>query len=227
MKEILDQIKAMMVDIPAGVFLMGSPEDEPERCIDEDQKDVSIDAFQLAATTVTFAEWDAIMGEQYRPDDNGWGRGNRPVINVNWDDAQEFIERLNTMTGEQYRLPSEVEWEYACRAGTTTRFNTGDCITTDQANFDGGYPAKGCPEGEYRKKTLPVGSFAKNAFGLYDMHGNVWEWVEDCRQGDPELRVLRGGSWGDGGRYLRSAFRNANDRGYRSDGTGLRLARDV
>ena len=227
MKEILDQIAEKMVTIPSGTFVMGSPENEPDRCDDEKQKEVSVQAFQLAATTVTFDEWDAIMGDVYRPDDNGWGRGDRPAIYVSWDDAQEFIQHLNALTGEQYRLPTEAEWEYACRAGTTTRFNTGDCITTDQANFNGDYPSQGCPKGEYRNKTLPVGSFAPNAFGLYDMHGNVWEWVGDCWSGNGRWRVLRGGSWGNGGRALRSALRGGDDRSSRDNLTGLRLARDI
>lgn len=243
--EIVAQIEANMVTIPGGTYLMGSPDSEPERSSTEGpQQELTIPAFEMGRLTVTFAQWDAVMMDTYRPDDRGWGRGNRPVINVSFDDAKAFIERLNTLTGHQYRLPSESEWEYACRAGTTTRFNTGDVITTDQANFDGRYPAQGCPTGEVRGKTTPVGSFAPNAFDLHDMHGNVWEWCEDVwgntldgipLNGSPRLddnhgrRVLRGGSWYTNGRYLRSAYRNSFDvrdvRDFRDFSSGFRLAR--
>lgn len=226
-EEVIESVKKKMVLIPAGTFLMGSPKDEPERSNRETQQEVSVESFMMCSTTITFNEWDAIMGEQYLPDDEGWGRGERPVINVSWDDAQAFIERLNVLTGEQYRLPTEAEWEYAARAGTNTRFNTGDCITTDQANFNGNYPAQGCPEGEYRGETLPVGSFKPNAFGLYDMHGNVWELMEDCWDGNGRWPVLRGGSWNFDGGDLRSATRSNSGHGDRNYDIGFRLARDV
>jgi len=239
----LANIDANMVRIPAGTFLMGSPEDELERVEEEGpQQLVTIPDFEMARFPVTFSQWDAIMGDTYRPDDEGRGRGDRPVINVSFDDAIAFIERLNAMTGDVYRLPSESEWEHACRAGTTSRFNTGETITTDQANFDGHVPAKGCPKGEYRQKTLPVGSFAPNAFGLHDMHGNVWEWCEDTYvdsledipldgsprlDGDPRRRVLRGGSCFNFGRFLRSAYRNYSVRDFRLTNGGFRLSRSV
>jgi len=173
-----------MVVIPAGTFIMGSPKSEAQRNSDEGpQHPVSVPAFALAATEVTFAQWDACVlasGCSHWPDDRGWGRGNRPVINVSWEDSREYLRWLNQTTGAEYRLPSEAEWEYAARATTLTRFHTGGCITTGQANFFGANPARGCPEGEFRGKTTEVGSFALNAFGLFDMHGNVWEWVADC-----------------------------------------------
>ena len=236
-----------MVMIPAGSFIMGSPASEPERSDDEGpQHRVNIRAFAVGKTTITFTQWDACVADGgcngYRPDDEGWGRGDRPVINVSWNDAQTYIAWLSHKTGQRYRLPSEAEWEYAARAGTTTRFSTGDCLTTDQANYDGNYPPEGCAEGEFHDKTLPVASFAANPFGLYDMHGNVWEWVEDCwndsyngastdgsawSSGDGIRRALRGGSWFSYGSWARSAFRLNSTRGYRSSFLGFRLSRSV
>ena len=240
----LIEINAGMVRIPGGTFLMGSPEDEQERRENEGpQQRITLSAFEMAKFTVTFAQWEAIMGEEYSPEDEGWGRGNRPVINVSFHDVQAFIERLNELTGDVYRLPSESEWEYACRAGTTTRFNTGETITTDQANFNGNYPAQGCPEGRSRRKTLTVGRFPPNAFGLYDMHGNVDEWCEDTwantlegipldglprLDGDSGWRVLRGGSWCGLGRSLCSSYRTFNNgRVARLYNLGFRLARSL
>ncbi|WP_376696543.1 SUMF1/EgtB/PvdO family nonheme iron enzyme [Wenzhouxiangella sp. EGI_FJ10305] len=234
-----------MVVIPAGEFMMGSPSSEPQRLNNEGpQLRVVVAAFALAKTEVTFAQWDACVqagGCSHRPADHGWGRGDRPVINVSWDDAQEYVQWLNSKTGEEYRLPSESEWEYAARAGTTTRFHTGNCITTDQANFDGNYPAEGCGKGEYRERTVAVGSFSGNAFGLYDIHGNVGEWVQDCWNNSPgapndgsawmsgscDRAVLRGGSWNSDGRSLRSAYRSGYDRVSQFGNTGFRPARSV
>ena len=170
--------------IPAGSFTQGSPASEPQSASNErPQRTVNVQAFAMGQTAVTFAEWDACVADggcMHSPGDAGWGRGNRPVINVSWNDAQEYVTWLSNKTGHDYRLPSESEWEYATRAGTMGRFNTGDCITTDQANFDGNVPAVGCPMGIVRNQTLPVAGFAPNAFGLYDTHGNVWQWAEDC-----------------------------------------------
>jgi formylglycine-generating enzyme required for sulfatase activity len=159
-----------------------------------------------------------------------------------WHDAQEYVGWLSNQTGRDYRLPSESEWEYATRAGTTGRFNTGDCITTDQANFMGTSPAVGCPTGIYREQTLPVGSFAPNAFGLYDTHGNAWEWVQDCGNGnyvgaptdgsawmtgDCTSAVLRGGDWFDWGQLARSAQRLTRARSDHGFNHGFRVARSV
>lgn len=172
------------------------------------------------------------------PSDNGWGRGERPVINVSWYHVQEFVAWLSDKTGHDYRLPSESEWEYATRAGTTGRFNTGDCITTDQADFYGPVPAQDCPEGEAQGQTAPVGSFAPNAFGLYDTHGNAWEWMEDCYNssyvgaptdgsawltGDCGRAIVRGGSWENGGKWARSAARDRAIRSHSYD-IGFRMA---
>ncbi|HMW23507.1 MAG TPA: formylglycine-generating enzyme family protein [Burkholderiaceae bacterium] len=160
---------------------------------------------------------------------------------MSWDDAQQYVKWLSGKTGQTYRLPSEAEWEYAARAGTTTPFAFGERITTAQANFDGNSTYNGSAEGEYRQKTLPVGSLAKNAWGLYDMHGNVWEWVQDCGhtsyQGAPtdsrawvsncaeDRRLLRGGGWGNYPWHARSALRYRDGPTFRNGDIGFRLAR--
>ncbi len=235
-----------MVLIPSGIYLMGSPADEPERIEDEGpQHQITIPKpFAIGRYALTFAEWDvyADKTDGYRPEDEGWGRGARPVIKVSWEDAQGYLRWLSSQTGQEYRLPSESEWEYACRSGTTMRFNTGNCITTDQANFRGTTPAQGCPVGISRNETTPVGSFSPNAFGLYDTHGNVWEWVQDCwntnyegaptngsvwEKGDCSRAVLRGGPWIIGGSRQRSASRNWDTRSGRYATVGFRVTRSV
>lgn len=163
----------LLTVIPAGRFLMGSPQDEHGRTEHEGPQHEVIIAqpFALGVYAVTFSEYDCFCEATGRktPADNDWGRKNHPVINVSWHDAQAYCGWLNKQTGQSYRLPSEAEWEYACRAGTTTPFNTGEKINSEQANFD---TAHG--------RTLPIGSFPSNKFGLYDMHGNVLEWAQDC-----------------------------------------------
>ena len=238
-----------MVVIPAGTFTMGSPASEDGRFDDDEgpQHRVTVSSFALGATEVTFDEWETCVrgggcGE-YRPDDRGWGRGARPVINVNWNDAQAYVRWLSRETGESYRLPSEAEWEYAARAGTTTPFHTGTTISTDQVNYDGNYTYGSGRRGTYRERTTSVGTFAPNAFGLHDVHGNVWEWVEDCWHedyegaprdgaawtsgGDCGGRVLRGGSWNDAPRSLRSAARSWITTGHRDYFAGFRVARTL
>jgi formylglycine-generating enzyme required for sulfatase activity len=163
-----------------------------------------------------------------------------PVENVSWNDCQEFITRLNArQDGYVYRLPSEAEWEYACRAGTTTPFSFGETLATAQANYDRNYPYGDGPEGEYREKTTRVGSFPANAWGLHDMHGNVWEWCQDVwhddyngaptdgrawETGSDNRRILRGGSWRNYASLWRSAFRYFISPGGRSDSVGMRVA---
>ena len=182
-----------MVVVPAGSFLMGSPPDEPERSDDEGpQHKVTIaKPFAIGRFALTFAEWDAVQQDTdwqgitgraaRQPKDYGPGRGDRPVVDVDWGDAKAYVKWLSRKVGKDYRLPSEAEWEYACRAGTTTPFWWGSSITPEQANYDGNYTyAGGGKKGEYRQKTLPVKSFQPNPWGLYQVHGNVWEWVEDC-----------------------------------------------
>ncbi|TVS11212.1 MAG: hypothetical protein EA419_08730 [Wenzhouxiangella sp.] len=235
-----------MAWIPAGTFTQGSPTSEPESSnIERPQRQVSIPAFTMGQTAVSFEQWDACVADggcTHNPGDAGWGGGNRPVINVSWDDAQEYVTWLSNKTGHDYRLPSESEWEFATRAGTTGRFNTGDCITTGQANFNGNFPAPGCPAGIVRSQTVPVASFAPNAFGLYATHGNGAEWVQDCwnqnyedaptdgsawMSGDCSRAMVRGGSWFSGGNELRSATRFLNSRGTRNNHIGFRVARSI
>lgn len=216
----------LMVVIPAGRFLMGSPPGEPKRSDDEGPPhEVRIaKPFAMGVYAVTFDDYDRFCdsSKHSKPDDRGWGRNKRPVINVSWMDAQAYCDWLSEQTGHRYRLPSEAEWEYACRAGTTTPFHFGERLTTDQANFDGNYTYNGSATGEYRQQTLPVGSFPANAFGLYDMHGTVWEWCQDVWHdnytGAPidgsawetgeNWWVVRGGSWNYGPAYVRSAYRD-------------------
>ena len=240
-----------MVVAPAGNFSMGSPSSEAERFDDEGPVHrVTIPAgFAVGVYEVTFAEWNACMSAGgcggRRPDDRGWGRGRRPVIDVSWDDAQSYVRWLSRETGETYRLLSEAEWEYVARAGTVTAFHTGGTISTSQANYDGDYIYGAGRKGIDRQRTLPVGHFDGNAFGLHDVHGNVWEWVEDCWHenyeraptdgsawlersgGDCSDRVLRGGSWFYIPRGLRSAYRLRLDSGVRDNDSGFRVARTL
>jgi formylglycine-generating enzyme required for sulfatase activity len=217
-----------MVVAPAGNFTMGSPASEVGRVDDEGPQHTVTFAvpFAVSKFAVTFDEWDACVNDRgcngYRPDDNKWGRGRQPVINVSWDDAKTYVDWLSKKTGKPYRLLSEAEREYVTRTGTTTPFWWGSSISTGQANYDGTYTYGGGSKGEFRRRTEPVGSFAANSWGLYQVHGNVWEWVGDCYQekyndapsdglarsiSNCASRVLRGGSWVDGPQILRSAFR--------------------
>ena len=205
-----------MVVIPAGGFTMGSPvEEEGYVAMDGPQHQVTLArSFALGRYAMTFDEFDRFCADQSDrepPSDQDWGRGRRPVIHVSTEDAEAYLAWLSQMTGTLYRLPSEAEWEYACRAGTTTPFWTGETISTDQANYDGNHTYGSGEKGEYRKQTVPVGSFDANSFGLYDMHGNVWEWCADpwhenydgaptdgsawLDGGDASQAVVRGGSW--------------------------------
>ena len=216
-----------MVVVPAGAFMMGSPADEAERLDNEGpQHSVTFaQPFAIGKYEVTFDQWDACVADggcDFRPDDEGWGRGRRPVMYVNWQDVHQFTGWLSQKTGATYRLPSEAEWEYAARAGTITPFHTGNTISTDQANYNGSYIYGGGVIGEDRQQTLPAGSFPANGFGLHDVHGNVWEWVQDCNSvsydGAPtdgtawrtdscDMGVIRSGSSHYGPGLLRSANR--------------------
>jgi formylglycine-generating enzyme required for sulfatase activity len=217
----VDNVRQRFRWIEAGSFLMGSPEDEPKRSDNEKQHSVTLNqGFWLADTACTQALWQVVMGNNpsYFKGDN------LPVEQVSYLDIQEFINRLNEKTGESYALPTEVQWEYACRAKTTTPFYTGECINTEQANYNGNYDYdnRGAKTGVYKEKTVAVGSYPANPWGLYDMAGNVWEWTDsvyDANYGGAELQsssknnaktrcVLRGGSWFYGPNYLRSAPRN-------------------
>lgn len=238
-----------MVMVPAGSFVMGSPEDEPGRrhCEGPQHKVTFSKPFAIGRHAVTrgqFAEFARTTG--YYADlweDPGFTQDDsHPVVCVNWHDARAYANWLSIETGVRYRLPTEAEWEYACRAGTTTPFWWGSSITTDQANYNGNYTYEGGgSKGEYRKRTMPVESFEANPWGLYQVHGNVWEWCEDVWNddhdgapadgsaweagGDQSLRVLRGGSWDIVPQGLRSAFRSRNSADDRYIAIGFRLAR--
>ena len=231
-----------MVVVPAGCFQMGSPASETGRDDDEPQHRVCLSrAFGIGTTEVTFADYDRFARATGRelPNDRGWGRDRRPVINVSWQDATAYADWLSDQTGAEYRLPSEAEWEYAARAGTTTAYWWGDQPRRDRANYGKDDSWGGHAEGADRwKYTAPVGSFPANAFGLHDTAGNVLEWVEDwyddypsgevvdpvVRQGGSR-RVYRGGCWYDGPRTLRSAYRSYWLPGNRNGYLGFRLAR--
>ena len=230
-----------MVVVPAGNFRMGSP--SREKGSDGNEGPVHrvkiAEPFAAGVREVTFAEWDACVSAGgcggYRPNDKGWGRGNRPVINVNWHDAQAYVGWLSRKTGAEYRLLSEAEWEYAARAGTMTRYFWGDNVGRNRANC-------GSRCRDSFPNTAPVESFPANAWGLRDMHGNVWEWVDDCwnesyagapsdgsvwESGDCDKGVLRGGSWDDKPRGLRSANRLWLEAWDRLDVIGFRVARTL
>jgi len=234
-----------MVVLPAGRFMMGSPPGERYRGAEPLHEVVIAEPFAVGKYEITFDEWNACLADGgcdgYAPLDHGWGQGNRPVVQVHFDDALTYIAWLSQKTGHNYRLLSETEWEYAARAGTQTPFSFGDTISSELANYDARTGYNGGPTGAFREQTLPVGSFEPNAFGLYDMHGNVWEWVQDCwndiytedmpadgsawLEGDCSGRIMRGGSWEDYSGELRSAARvgSGRDESYWSD--GFRVAR--
>jgi formylglycine-generating enzyme required for sulfatase activity len=241
-----------MVVVPAGSFTMGSPNGEKARDKSEGpQHRVTFDRpFAVGKFAVTFEEWDACFADggcncandggcNYRPDDQGWGRGRQPVIDVSWDDAKNYVAWLSRKTGKTYRLLSEAEREYVTRAGTNTPFWWGGSISSQQANYDSNYTYGG-PKGEYRQRTLPVDSFQANSWGLYQVHGNVWEWAEDCYhdsyQGAPtdgsawtscSVHVVRGGSWSNGPRYLRAAIRLWYPSDWRGNDIGFRVGRTL
>jgi len=190
----------------------------------------------MQTTEVTQGQWKAVMGNN--PSYFKACGENCPVEQVSWYDSQEFIKKINQMGEGYYRLPTEAEWEYAARAGTRTPFAFGNCLNTDKANYDGNYPLTGCSKGKYREKTIPVASLGKNVWGLYDMHGNVWEWCNNWYGDYPDIsvtdpggpssgsnRVLRGGSWDNNAQYCRSAKRDYYSPGYRYNDIGLRLSR--
>jgi formylglycine-generating enzyme required for sulfatase activity len=262
-----------LIAIPAGRFLMGSPSKEVERSsVEGPQHEVSLASFFLSQTPITQAQWRAVAGWQAKEGERwglelnpnpswfqsqeGKGKGSflegetstnkRPVERVSWEEAMEFCARLSQRTGRRYRLPSEAQWEYACRAGTTTPFHFGETITSKLANYDASFTYANGPKGDYRKQTSPVGMFPANDWGLQDMHGNVWEWCLDHWHGSYEgapsdgsawvdgeglkgeesrekLRLLRGGSWFDRPQNCRSAYRSRNHPGARDHYGGFRV----
>ncbi|NES75484.1 MULTISPECIES: bifunctional serine/threonine-protein kinase/formylglycine-generating enzyme family protein [Okeania] len=229
-------IKLEIVYIPGGSFLMGSPKNEAGRTDKENpQRQVTLQPFCMSKYSITQDQYLVIMGEN----PSYFKGGNRPVERVTWHNATEFCQRLSQKTRKTYRLPSESQWEYACRAGTTTPFYFGPTITTDLANYNGNYTYGNAPKGLYREHTTDVGSFPPNAFGLYDMHGNVDEWCQDIwhnsYEGLPtdgsawessesiELRVLCGGSWNDYPWWCRSADRDWDDTNICINNVGFRV----
>jgi formylglycine-generating enzyme required for sulfatase activity len=225
-RDFTNSIGMKFVWIPPGTFVMGSPKEEKERHADETQHKVTLTkSFYMGAYTVTQEQWKEIMGNN--PSKNK-DEKNLPVDNISWDDCQEFIKKLRERDKKPYRLPTEAEWEYACRAGTTTPFHFGETISSDQANYNGEEVYGNGKKGVDRGKTTPVGTFPANGWGLHDMHGNVWQWCQDWygpypREDvvDPQgagtaktHRVLRGGSYGELPEECRSACRY---RGYGPD----------
>ncbi len=230
-----------LVQIPAGRFVMGSPAKEATYGDEKPQHAVRVPPFLIGKFVVTQAQCEAVMGTnpavQYNADH--FVAPDKPVVGVSWNDAIAFCEKLSQQTGRMYRLPSEAQWEYACRAGTETPFYFGETLTVAIANYDASQTYGSGPKGEYLKKTKAVGSFPTNAFGLFDMHGNVWEWCQDhwhgnyrgapadgsawIAGGDSDKRVLRGGSWFNLPIFCRSANRNRNAPGYLGYGMGFRV----
>lgn len=247
-----------MTLIPGGTFLMGSPEDEPERRKNESpQHRVTVPSFFIGRYPITQAQWRVVAGWEpverelhpdpfkfkEKPAKGAFSRWDRPVERVSWYDAKEFCARLSQRTKKEYRLPTEAEWEYACRAGTTTPFHFGKIITTDYVNYNGNDTYGESPKGEYREQTTPVGYFqVANAFGLYDMHGNVFEWCEDdyhnsyenaptdgsaWMRDDKATKIKRGGSWYLNPNNCRCAFRSYFNPDLRNILIGLRVVRVI
>ena len=222
---------AVLELIPAGEFQMGSPAGEAQRRDDESlHLRIIRKPFYLGRTEVTQAQWRKVMGSnpsRFQGDD-------LPVEKVSWDECTEFLQKA----GGGLRLPSEAEWEYACRAGTTTPFSFGATITPAQVNYNGDYPYGDASKGLYRERTVAAGSLPANAWGLHEMHGNVWEWCQDGYEAYPGTgteepsraagaRVLRGGSWFFNAYLCRAADRDRSEPGYRLGDLGLRLARTL
>jgi len=237
-----------MILIPGGKFLMGSPTTETERLSSEDpQHPVTVAQFFMGKYPVTQAQWRVVAGFvkqriDLHPDPSRFKGANRPVDQVSWQEAIEFCARLSAKTGRNYRLPSEGEWEYACRAKSITPFCFGETLTTDLANYDGKFIYGNGSKGKNRQETTSVGSFPANAFGLFDMHGNVWEWCADhwhpnyngapfdgkawtnSKEDSSFPRILRGGSWGFSPQSCRSAFRLSNVPDYKYFNISFRVA---
>ena len=254
-EDLVNNVTLDMVSIPGGTFMMGTEESEIERLVEKfnwtgftrekPQHQVTVKPFFIGKYQVTQAQWKAITSlpkveRDLNPNPSRFKGDDLPVERVSWEDAVEFCQRLSKHRGKEYRLPSESEWEYACRAGTTTPFHFGETITGELANYRASITYANEPKGEFLQKTTPVGSFPPNAFGLYDLHGNVWEWCEDDfhenenYQGAPtdgsawlsgasNKKVIRGGSWYDNPFGCRSAFRSYLTRDGRDHNFGFRV----
>ena len=249
-----------LVKVPAGKFMMGMPASERKIVLENAKKydwtgaeeyldwstpqhEVRVPSFLMGKYAVTNAQWESVMVTKLSESSNvKFQDQNQPVIDVSWDDSKEFCKRLSEKINKNVRLPSEAEWEYACRAGTTTAFHFGETITPALVNYDGNYPYGNASKGEYRKQKVDVQSFSPNAWGLYQMHGNAWEWCEDIWHenyngaptdgsawltgGEKKLRALRGGSWHDDAICCRSASRFWNGVGVWSAMFGFRVVVD-
>jgi formylglycine-generating enzyme required for sulfatase activity len=231
----------VVIFIPAGEFDMGSPMDEPKRDDDEAQHHIKLTKpFYMGKFEVTQLQYRVIVNDN----PSKFGGDKLPVDNVNWYEACRFLKKLSDKMGMKFRLPTEAEWEYACRAGTTTAFNTGTTIDSDFANYDARKPYADGIIGKYLDRTTNVGSYPPNAFGLYDMHGNVWEWCSDIYDNDyykvtplvdpkgPQKaeggdRVMRGGAWNEYAYKCRSADRNNRDEKANQPIIGFRVVLDI
>ena len=231
-----------MVQMPAGEFLMGSPPTEPQRESKEGpQRMIQVPSFYMGAFTITQQQYEVIMGENpsYFTDDEGQDGADLPVEQISWQEAEAFCQQLSELTRRTYRLPSEAEWEYACRAGTTTPFCFGEVLTTELSNFFEDFSFTENFEENYRNTPVAADSFWPNAFGLYNMHGNVFEWCSDdyhdnykgapsdatrwASSNSQASKVMRGGSWFNDTPYCRSAFRDKNSQTGRSNSFGFRV----
>lgn len=249
-EELDDELVVEMMLIPSGIFLMGASESEEARNEDElPRRYVNINSFLIGKFPVTQSQWEFVsrlprIERELEHNPSHFKEAKRPVETVSWKDAMEFCARLTAVTGNIYRLPSEAEWEYACRALTETPFHFGETITSELANFNGGkiYAYEG--EGTFRQQTTPIDYFKfPNSFGLYDMHGNVWEWCADpwhnnyakapidgtvwTTNGERNFRVMRGGSWNSSPNFCRSGYRMRGGLEQRGDGIGFRVARSI
>jgi formylglycine-generating enzyme required for sulfatase activity len=226
-EQLAENIAINLIQIPAGEFQMGSPDKETGRQSDEGpQHQVKLGSFFMGQTAVTQAQWQVVAGLpkqqlELKDQPSRFQGANRPVEQVSWEEAEEFCRRLSVRTGRDYSLPSEAQWEYACRGGTTTAFSFGEKLTPELANYNGNFTYASGLKGVYRQKTTEVGSFPANGWGMHDMHGNVWEWCLDpwhgSYEGAPadgsvwtagggEIKLLRGGSWDYYPKYCRSAY---------------------
>ena len=246
LEQLAPDVSLRLIQIPAGRFLMGSPPEELERSADEGpQREVALPEFWLGQTPITQAQWRVVAGwpkveRELAKDPSEFKGDGRPVEQVSWHDAMEFCRRLSQRLGRTFSLPSEAQWEYACRAGTTTPFAFGETISPELANYDGTFAYANGPKGVNRGATTPAGNFPANAWGLQDMHGNVWEWCLDhwhesysgapsdgsawlSSPGVDAERLLRGGSWVDSPWICRSAYRVRNHPVYRGMSVGFRV----